>query len=129
MLETPQGGGGGGGGEGVHGSGEHFNPHFEYLRLNCQAYSQSEYQAGMLVGEGAVSMKHEAQGHGQFLNVLQTRQSDLNLVKIISKKMLRTKDVKESAIMSQGGTQTCDLANGLPCSNQLRDQVIQQLNA
>ena len=49
-------------------SGEHFNPHFEYLRLNCQGYSQSEYQAGMFGGEGAASMKHKAQGHAQFLN-------------------------------------------------------------
>ena len=45
---------------GGRGAGEHFNPHFEYLRLNCQGYSRSEYQAGMLGGEGAVSMKHEA---------------------------------------------------------------------
>ena len=68
------------GGKGVNDSGEHFNPHFEYLRLNCQGYSRSEYQAGMLGGEGAASMKHKAQGHAQFLNVLQIWQSDLILV-------------------------------------------------
>ena len=60
-----------GGGKGVHDSGDHFNPHFQYLRLNCQGYSRSEYQTGMFGGEGAASMKHEAQGHAQFLNVLQ----------------------------------------------------------
>ena len=49
-----------GGGKGVHDSGDHFNPHFQYLRLT-----------GMFGGEGAASMKHEAQGHAQFLNVLQ----------------------------------------------------------
>ena len=46
------------------------------------------------------------------------------------KEMVRTKDVKESGkemIMSQGETQTRDLANGLPCSNQLSYQVIRQL--
>ena len=53
--------------KGVNDSGEHFNPHFEYLRLNCQGYSQSEYQAGMLGREGGVSMKQEAQGHAQFM--------------------------------------------------------------
>jgi len=42
----------------VNDSEEHFNPHFEYLRLNYQGYSQSEYQAGMFSGEGAASMKH-----------------------------------------------------------------------
>ena len=42
--------------KGANDSGEHFNPHFEYLRLNCQGYSQSEYQAGMFGGEGAASM-------------------------------------------------------------------------
>ena len=30
--------------------------------------------------------------------------------------------------MIEGGTQTCDLANGLPCSNQLSYQVIWQLS-
>ena len=55
----------------VNDSGEHFNSHFEYLRLNCQGYGQSKYQAGMLGGEDAGSMKHEAQGHAQFLNVSQ----------------------------------------------------------
>ena len=30
--------------------------------------------------------------------------------------------------MTQGGTQTCDLANGLPCSNQLSYQVTQKLS-
>ena len=48
--------------------------------------------------------------------------------------MVRTKDVKENGkemIMSQGrvGTQTRNLANGLPCSNQLSYQVIRELNA
>ena len=42
---------------------DHFNPHFEYLRLNCQGYSQSEYQAGMFGGEGAASVKYKAQDH------------------------------------------------------------------
>ena len=119
------------GGKGVNDSGEHFNPHFEYLRLNCQGYSRSEYQAGMLGGEGAASMKHKAQGHAQFLNVLQMTVRTL-FWSVISKKMVRTKDVKESGremIMSQEGTQTRDLANGLPCSNQLSYQVIRQLNA
>ena len=50
---------------------EHFNPHSEYLRLNCLGYGQSKYQAGMLGGEDAGSMKHKAQGHAQFLNVSQ----------------------------------------------------------
>ena len=34
---------------------------FEYLRLDCQGYSRSRYQAGMFNGEGAANVKYETQ--------------------------------------------------------------------
>ena len=52
---------------------------FEYLSLSCQRSSQSKYQADMFSGEGTVSTKCEVQA--QLLNMLQTWQLDLNLVK------------------------------------------------
>ena len=52
---------------------------FEYLSLSCQGSSQSKYQADMFSGEGTVSAKCKVQA--QLLNMLQTWQLDLNLVK------------------------------------------------
>ena len=79
-------------------------------------------------GEGATSTKHEAQGYAEFLNVLQTWQFR-PYQSHFKENGENYKDVKESGIMSQGGTQTHDLANGLPCSNQLSYHVIRQVNA
>ena len=40
---------------------------------------------------------------------------------------MNLKERKEKSAMTQGGTQTRELANGLPCSNQLSYGIIQQL--
>ena len=43
---------------------------FEHLRLSCQEFSRSRYQAGMSDGEGVASTECEAQA--QILDMLQT---------------------------------------------------------
>ena len=62
------------------------------------------------MGGGCRSAKHEAQV--QLLNMLHT---------LMSRKKVRNKDEKERLTVTQGGTQTCDLANGL--ANCLCDTV------
>ena len=42
---------------------------FDYLRLSCQGFSSTGYQAGMSDGEGVASAKREAQA--QILDMLQ----------------------------------------------------------
>ena len=55
---------------------------FEYIRQSCQGSSLSRYQAGMFDREG-----WPAQGAGSVINMLQTWQSDLILVKAIKREI------------------------------------------
>ena len=68
---------------------------FKYLWLSCQGSSWSRYQAGMF--DGGRCNKHEAQSTGSVVNMLQTWQSDLNLVKVIGRKRWEIKTRKKEA--------------------------------
>ena len=68
----------------------------------------------------------EAQAQAQLLNMLQSWQSDLNLGQSQRDRKVRNKDGEERGgkmTVTQGGTRTRNLANGLLCSNQLSYRV------
>ena len=53
----------------------------------------------------------------------------LTLVKVNEKEEIKREIKRENEMtVTQGGAQTHDLANGLPCSNQLTYRVIRQLS-
>ena len=77
------------------------------------------------MGGSAASVRREAH-KAQMFNMLQTWQSDLSpsqsqreSCEINNEKIKRGKKA-----VTQEGTRTCDLANDLPCSNQLSYLVI-----
>ena len=86
---------------------EHLKPKIVFLGEEC-----SEYKAR---DEGSVIW------HAPDL-------TDLNLVKGIKKGEKQRQEREEKMTVTQGGTQTHDLANGLPCSNQLSYRVTCQLS-
>ena len=81
----------------VNDSGEHFNPHFEYLWLKCQGYSQREYQAGMLVGR----VQQAWSKRPRVMLSLCSRSDSQILFKVILKKIGEKK--RREMIMSRGG--------------------------
>ena len=76
------------------------------------------------VGRGEGEAKRKAQA--QILNMLQSWQSDLSPSQSQWERKVRNK--KKEMTVTQGGTRTHDLANGLPCSNQLSYWVTRQLS-
>ena len=76
--------------------------------------------------EGCGERKMQA----QIFNMLQTWQSDLSLTQSQWERKVRIKTRKkeEKKTVTQGRNQTHNLANGLPCSNQLSYRVTRQLS-
>ena len=67
-------------------------------------------------------------GTGSVVNMLQTWQSDLKPGHSYWERRWEIKTRKKEKTVTQGGTRNRNLANGLPCSNQLSYWVTQQLS-
>ena len=81
-------------------------------------------------GGGGVRRARSVRHRGSVSNMLQTWQSDLKPGQSHWERKVRNKDEKEEGKMrvNYGGTRTHDLANGLPCSNQLSYRITQLLS-
>ena len=88
----------------------------------------SPYHLRFGLGGGAASAKREARD-AQISTCSRPDSQTLAQVKVSKKERNKEKEIGEKKLtVTQGGTPTRDLANGLPCSNQLSYRVTRQLS-